>query len=171
MFINVVRWILDLSVFLFICFYSIQISLHLLHATCLIIGTRLRQSQFRHRISFSQTCFPVDSISYFCNATRTTTRAIASTLNLYTTIQSTKLNFTLFYLNTQFLMRQEVRLLNEKFKVMIFLFFFFNFQAKVFSSTSHPTNLKITHNSVQISYLTNSMHNKLKKYELSLSQK
>ena len=35
--------------------------------------------------------------------------------------------------------------------------FDFDFQAKVISSTSYPTNLKITHNFVQISYLTDSM--------------
>ena len=81
MFINVVRWILDLSIFIYL-FLSIQVSLHLLHVICSIFGTRLRQSQLRHKISFSQTRFPVDSISYFRNATRTTTRAIASTLNL-----------------------------------------------------------------------------------------
>jgi hypothetical protein len=34
--------------------------------------------------------FPVDTISYFCNTTRTTTRAIASTLNFYIKLQGTR---------------------------------------------------------------------------------
>ena len=79
MFINVVRWILNLSIFIYL-FLSIQVRLHLLHAICSIFGTRLRQSQFRQRINFSQTRFPMDSISYLCSTTLTTIHMLVSTL-------------------------------------------------------------------------------------------
>jgi hypothetical protein len=41
-------------------------------------------------------------------------------------ILSTKLNFTPFYMNTQCLMRHDVRLFNEKLKMITFSFFLFS---------------------------------------------
>jgi hypothetical protein len=74
----------------------------------------------------------------------------ATKLNL--AILSSNPNFTLFDANTQCLIRQEARLLSEKFKffnIILFLsfffyfYFYFYFYAKVIPPISYPTASKI----------------------------
>ena len=130
MFTNVVRWIVDLNFFIYL-FLSIQISLHFMHAICLIIGTRLRQSQFRHRISLSQTRFLVDSISYFCNTTRTTTYTIASTLNLYNKFQRHCRGFVCFVEIDFFVQINFIFLLVILFWQLFYLFLCFCIEKKI----------------------------------------